>query len=254
MVAVGMRKLLLAVVVLLAVVAGGLAVANVALDRTTVERHTIAAGLVREIVVTSGAGDVALAPAGTRLEVRATQHYVFTKPKLEQTVAGGVLMLKSDCGAKVFTCYADLRVTVPAGVAVTVQADSGDVDATAIDVRSARLRSDSGDVRLRLAGSQQLASARTDSGDVDVVTANARTIEAQSSSGDVTVDAGGRLHRIVARTDSGDVTIAVPRATYAVDAKTDSGHVKVDGITLDDRAPNSIEAQTDSGDVAVRAG
>jgi DUF4097 and DUF4098 domain-containing protein YvlB len=254
MVAVGMKKLLLAVVVLVVVLAGGLAIANTAFDRTAVRRHTFAAGAVREIVVTSAAGDIDLAPAAARLEVRETQHYVLTKPKLEQALAGGVLTLESDCGAKVLTCYDDLRVTVPAGVAVSADTDSGDVGATAIPARNARLRSDSGDVRLQLAGRQQLAWAHTDSGDVDVVAAAADAVDAQSSSGDVTVDAGGRPRRVVARSDSGDLTLTVPPGEYAVDATTDSGHVKVDGITLNDRAPSSIEARTDSGDVTVRAG
>jgi hypothetical protein len=248
-----MRRLLLAVVVLLVVAAGALAVANVALDRTTVEQNTVT-GPVRAIVVTSGAGDVDLVPAGARLEVRETQHYLVRKPKLRQTVASGVLTLSSDCATLFLTCYADLRVAVPAGVEVTVHADSGDVDASAIGARSARMRSDSGDVGLGLVGHQQLAQARTSSGDVDVVVDDARAVDAQSDSGDVTVDAGAVPHRVVARTSSGDVTITVPRGTYAVDAKTDSGHVKVDELTLDDRAPNSIEARTDSGDVIVRAG
>jgi hypothetical protein len=254
MVAGRMKKLLLVVVVLLVVIAGGLAVVDTTFDQTKVKRHTIAAGPVREIVVTSAAGDIDLAPAGARVEVRETQHYVLTKPKLDLAVAGGVLTVESHCGAKVLACYADLRVTVPAGVAVTAEADSGDVDATAIGARNARLRSDSGDVRLQLVGRQQLAWAHTDSGDVDVVAADALDVDAQSSSGDITVNAGGRPRRIVARSDSGDVTLTVPPGEYAVDAKTDSGHVKVDGITLNDRAPSSIEARTDSGDVTVRAG
>jgi DUF4097 and DUF4098 domain-containing protein YvlB len=248
-----MRKLLLAVVVLLVAVAGALVVVSVAFDRTAVKLHAVK-GPVSAIVVTSGTGDVDLVPAGTRLEVRETQHYVLTKPKLEQTVAGGVLTIKSDCNTKILTCYADLQVTVPPGAAVTVDAGSGDVDASGIGARNARLHSDSGDIRLKLVGRQPLASAQTDSGDVDVVTAAARTVQAQSDSGDVTVDAGGSPRRTVARSNSGDVTVTVPRGAYAVDAKTDSGDVKVDGITIDEGAPSSIQARTDSGDVTVRAG
>ena len=253
MVAGGMRKLLLAVVVLLVIVAAALVVVSVVLDRTSVQRHAIK-GPVSAIVVRSSAGDVDLVPAGTRLEVRETRHYVFAKPKLEQSVSGGVLTIKSDCNTKVVTCYSDLRVTVPPGAAVTVEADSGDVEAGELGARNARLRSDSGDVRLELVGRQQLASARTDSGHVDVVAAAARTIDAQSDSGDVTVDAAARPHRTVALSDSGDVTVTVPPGAYAVDAKTDSGDVKVEGITIDEGAPSSIQARTDSGDVTVRAG
>jgi hypothetical protein len=48
--------------------------------------------------------------------------------------------------------------------------------------------------------------------------------------------------------------VTVPPGAYAVDAKTDSGDVKVEGITIDEGAPSSIQARTDSGDVTVRAG
>jgi hypothetical protein len=248
-----MGKLLLAVVVLLAVVAGGLAVVSVAFDRTAVRQHAVA-GPLRVIVVKSGAGDVSLVPAAGPLEVRETQHYVVTKPKLDLTLASGVLTLSSDCATPLFTCYADLRAPVPPGAEVTVNADSGDVDTTAVDARSVRLHSNSGDVRLGLVGHQQVARAQTNSGDVDVAADDARDIDAESNSGDVTVAARAVPHRVVARTDSGSVTITVPRGTYAVDAKTNSGNVKVDGITIDDHAPNSLEANTSSGDVTVRAG
>jgi hypothetical protein len=248
-----MRKLLLVVVVLLAAVAGVLVVVSLAFDRSAVKHHAVK-GPVSAIVVRSDAGDVDLVPAGTRLEVRETQHYVVTKPTLEQTVARGVLTIKSSCSTTFLTCYSDLRVTVPPGAAVTVEADSGDVDATGIGARSARLHSDSGDVRLELVGRQQVASARTDSGDVDVVAPAARTIDAQSDSGDVTVEAGARPRRAVALSDSGDVMLTVPAGAYAVDAKTDSGDVKVEGLTIDERAPNALQARTDSGDVTVRAG
>jgi DUF4097 and DUF4098 domain-containing protein YvlB len=233
MVAVGMRKLLLAVVVVLVAVTGAFVVAGVAFDRTTVERHAIAGGAISAIVVTSEAGDVQLVPAGTRMEIRETQHYVITKPRFEQTTDGGVLTIKSSCDTKVLTCYADLQVTVPPRAAVTVEAASGDVEATGIGVRDARLHSDSGDV--------------------DVVAAAAREIEARSDSGDVSVDARSSPLRVVARSDSGDVTVTVPRGAYAVDAKAGSGDVKVEGLAIDETAPNSIEARTDSGEVSVRA-
>jgi DUF4097 and DUF4098 domain-containing protein YvlB len=253
MVAVGMRKLLLAVVVVLVAVTGAFVVAGVAFDRTTVERHAIAGGAISAIVVTSEAGDVQLVPAGTRMEIRETQHYVITKPRFEQTTDGGVLTIKSSCDTKVLTCYADLQVTVPPRAAVTVEAASGDVEATGIGVRDARLHSDSGDVHLEPTGRQQLDSAQTDSGDVDVVAAAAREIEARSDSGDVSVDARSSPLRVVARSDSGDVTVTVPRGAYAVDAKAGSGDVKVEGLAIDETAPNSIEARTDSGEVSVRA-
>lgn len=48
-----------------------------------------------------------------------------------------------------------------------------------------------------------------------------------------------------------DLRVSVPRGEYAVSAETDSGDVKVGGISRNDRAARSIEARADSGDVTV---
>lgn len=226
-------KLLVGGALLLTSVGGGLGVVNYALDDTKVNTYAIS-GPVHEIVVKSGSGNVDLIPAGTAVEVRETQHYVSKKPTLDRTLAGGVLTIDSHCDSVLLRCLADLRVTVPAGVKVTVEADSGDIAAKGIDVREAHVKSDSGDIALELAGRQAVVWAHTDSGDVETTVAAAREVDAQ--------------------TDSGDVDVTVPRGDYAVDAATDSGDVKVDGIARNDHAPKSIKARTDSGDVTLRAG
>ena len=248
-----MKKLLLLVVVVVVLAAGALALLNFVFDKERTKTHTVS-GEVTEIVVKSQSGDVDLVPGGDQVEVRETQHYVFDKPKLERDVSGGVLTLESDCSAKLaLKCYSDLRVTVPAGIKVTVKADSGDVDARAIDVRNAHLESDSGDVRLDLVGRQTLAWAHADSGDVEVVTRDAQAIDAQTDSGDVDVDADGAPRKIVAITDSGDVDVALQAGPYAIDADSDSGDALVEGLQRNDDAPQSIQARTDSGDVKLRA-
>jgi hypothetical protein len=204
---------------------------NYGLDDTQVKHYAIP-GSVQAIVVKSGAGNVDLVPGGERVRVRETQHFVSMKPTLDRTVKAGVLTLDSHCTSVVLRCYADLRVSVPAGVTVSVDADSGDVRAGWPDVREMRVHGDSGDIDLRLAGRQSRVYAHTDSGDV-TTTVRARSVDA--------------------RTDSGDVTVYVPRGDYAVDADTDSGDVDVAGISRNDHAKKSIKARTDSGDVTVRA-
>jgi hypothetical protein len=214
---------------LLVVAGGAYTVVNFAFDHTAVKTHTIAQP-VRSIVVKSGSGDVDLVPAGAKVEVRETQHYVSTKPTLHQDVRDGVLTLDSGCGSHLLRCYSDLRVSVPAGTKVTVEADSGNVDGHGIDVRDMHANSDSGNVRLELVGSQQRAWAHTDSGNVDIV-ADALAVDA--------------------KTDSGNVTVAVPRGDYAVDTHTDSGDTRIDGIIRNDHSRKSIQARTDSGDVTL---
>jgi hypothetical protein len=245
-----MKKLLIVIVVLLVLVPGGLALAGLALGHRKITTHTVAEP-VREIVVKSGSGDVDLIPAGARVQVRETRHYIFEQPTLEQDLTNGVLTLEPHCGGWYFNCSTDLRVTVPAGIEVTVEADSGDVHADGIDVRNIHARSDSGDVHLALGGRQALAWAHTGSGDVHVETANTRAVDAQTDSGDVNIAAQRAPRRVVARTDSGDVNVDVPAGEYAVDTATDSGDENIDGISRNDRAPRSIKAQTDSGDVTL---
>jgi archaeosine-15-forming tRNA-guanine transglycosylase len=242
---------LLVVTVLAVLATTAVAAVNRLLDREDVRTFAITEP-VRSIVVNAGDGDVHLVPAGDRVAVRETRHFVTEKPTLDRDVRDGVLTLASHCGNALLRCSADLRVTVPAGAEVTVQTDSGDVDADGVDLRDAQLRSDSGNVRAELAGGQELVWARTDSGDVTVIAPGARAVDAQTDSGDVKVAGGDRLRRIVAQTDSGDVEVAVPGGAYAIDADTDSGDVAVDGLSRDDRAPRAIEARTDSGDVKLR--
>ena len=57
--------------------------------------------------------------------------------------------------------------------------------------------------------------------------------------------------KALARSGFGDIAIAVPDGTYAVDAKTGFGDVKVSGIATDDGAPRVISGRSSYGDVAI---
>ena len=249
-----MKNLVLVLVLVLVVIGGVWAAANFGFDQTEVRTATVY-GDVREIVVESTSGDVDLVPARRLIEVREARHWVVSQPEFKQTRRNGVLTLKSDCTAEriVVKCYSDLRVSVPTGVKVTVEAGSGDVDLRGADVRSVHVESDSGDIELDLAGRQRLVFASTDSGDVDVVARSARAVDAQSDSGDVTADIGGLPRRIVTGSDSGDIEVIVPRGSYRVRAVSDSGDAKVRGLTRNGSSLQSIHARTDSGDVSVHA-
>ena len=265
-----MQKALILVVLLVILLPAGLVLADVAFENTKVATHAFP-GPIDEIVVRSDGGDVELVPArGRGVQVRETRHYVLKEPTLERDVEDGVLTLEVRCRASFVTCFSELRTSVPAGTKITLDTDSGDVEARGIDVHEARVQSDSGDMRLELIGRQRLVRAQADSGDIDVVTRDARAVdartdsgdvvvttrathavEAQTDSGDVVVAASGLPRRIVAGTDSGDVRVVVPRGAYAIATQTDSGDVNVDGISRNQRAAASIDARTDSGDVTL---
>ena len=57
----------------------------------------------------------------------------------------------------------------------------------------------------------------------------------------------------LAYSDAGNVHVTVPYGPYHVDANTDAGSVKVEGVIRDDLAPQAIDAVTDAGDILVRA-
>lgn len=287
-----MKKALILGALLLILLPAGLVLADVAFESTKVTTHAFP-GPIDEIVVSSDEGDVELVPArGRAVEVRETRHYVFKEPTFERSVEGGVLTIEVRCKTSFATCFSDLRVSVPAGAKITVNSDSGDIEARGVDVAETELRSDSGDMELELLGRQptlrahadsgdleivargaRAVDAETDSGDVDLVTRDALEVEAQTDSGDVdlvtraldvdartdsgdvTVMAGVLPRRIAAGTDAGDVRVTVPPGEYAVSTKTDSGDIKIGAeISRNDRATAVLQAHTDSGDVTLSGG
>lgn len=249
-----MKSLAWALVLLLLIVAGAWTLANFAFARSQVRTDTVF-GTVREIVVKADRGDVDLVPSRTLVQVRETRHWVVSQPELERTRKNGVLTLESTCSAErlVVKCHSDLRIAVPPGVRITVDAGSGDVDLRGTDVRSVHVESGSGDIELDLDGRQTLVFASSDSGDVDLVARSVRAVDAQTDSGDVTADVGGLPRRVVARSNAGDVAVTVPRGAYRIRAVAESGDARVSGLGRDDRSLQSIHARTGDGDVAVRA-
>ena len=247
-------KALLSLVLLVILGATAIVLADVGFRKTTTVRHSFKEP-IRTIVVSADSGDIELVPApGRAVRVRETRRHTFKTPTFRSDVEDGVLTIDASCDAAFITCRTDLRLTVPTGVAVGAESESGDVDARGIQARRARLESDSGDIRAELLGPQRLVRAHSDSGDVDVRTREARVIDAQTKSGDVVVAANGTPRRIVAITDSGDVRVVVPAGQYRVDAEANSGDVKLKGISRNDRAARSIEAHSDSGDVRLDGG
>ena len=125
-----------------------------------------------------------------------------------------MLTINSDCG-KLFLldCTTDFRIEVPAGVAVKVRTDVGNVTGTALASSDVRVKTDVGDV------------------DVDLTTAP---------------------DRLEALTDVGDVELRLPDAAYAIDTDTDVGEIDVRGVVQDDRAPRSVTAKTDVGDITIQ--
>lgn len=221
-----------ATVVVIAATFGGVFGANTLLADKQTRSFTVAAP-VSKVVVDSDVGDVDVVAADTdRITIRQTTHWLTDEPTPTRVVDGGVLRLDDGCGGwNFFRCEADYRITVPRGVELEIDVDTGDIEVDAV-AGALSLHTDSGNVRGR-----ELPAAH---------------VNAKSDSGDVRLAFSTAPASVEAKTDSGDVEVELPRAPYAVDADTDSGDTDVDGIVQYDLASRTVEAKSDSGDVTVR--
>ena len=194
---------------------GGIAYGTNKAFSTTETRTTDVTESVRAIAIDVDTGNVDLVRGSDRVKVEQTSEYLISEPDVERSVKNGVLTIKSDCsgGFMLLDCTTDFRIEVPAGVAVRVKTDVGNVTGTALASSDVRVRTDVGDV------------------DVDLTTAP---------------------DRLEALTDVGDIELGLPDAVYAVDTDTDVGENDIRGVVQDDRAPRSVTAKTDVGDVAIQ--
>jgi len=210
-----MKKVLLIIgVSLLGLLAlGGIAYGTNQAFSTTDTETTRVSERVRAIDVDIDTGDVELV-RGSQMTVEQTSEYLISEPDVERSVKDGVLTLKSDCGGLfLLDCTTDFRIAVPAGVAVQVRTDVGNVTSTALASSDVRVKTDVGDVDLGLTTAPD---------------------------------------RLEALTDVGDVELRLPDAAYATDTDTDVGEIDVNGVVQDDRAPRSVTAKTDVGDITIQ--
>src|SRR4051812_48678480 len=114
------------------------------------ETHAVVAH-VRSVVLDVDRGDVTLVP-GAQVSVRETRRWDFKSPHVTRSVRDGVLTVKARCrGAwPLSACATDLRVALPAGVAVKVTTNVGDVTARGLATADTRVRTNDGDVRVGL--------------------------------------------------------------------------------------------------------
>ncbi len=205
--------LLLGAVIAIASLAGFAYAADKTFGTRTTSHTSTISQPVREVVIEANVGDVALVRGDGRVTVheKRRRHGARTR----QTLRDGVLTLASDChGSWLRACGTGFRVELPAGVALRVKTNAGDVRAEAIESPAVRVRTNAGDIELDLARAPS---------------------------------------RVEADTNVGDVDIAVPGGAYAVDAGTTIGDREVAGLVEDASAARSISARSDVGDLTVRA-
>lgn len=171
---------------------------------------------------------------GRPVRVRYSDSFAFGHaPVVRRDIGGGVLSIHARCPTMVMgTCSSRYRVTVPDNVPVTVRTAAGDV-----------------------LFSNFRGSARIDThdGDISVARFCGFSLRAQSQTGDVQATAACAAERMVLRSRTGDVRAIVPPGRYRIDASTDDGTRRLNGITSVDDAPFQIQALSSAGDVSVEA-
>ncbi len=169
------------------------------------------------------------------VDVRRTDSFAFDQPaEAERRVSRGTLSLRSRCPVTVLgSCSASYRLTVPNNVPVTIRTASGNV---------------------RLNGFRGSARIDTLTGDVSASAYCGFVLRARAEEGDVSASASCAPNRLELRSRNGDVRAVVPPGRYRIDADSDTGSQRVDGLTSADDAPFQILALSGEGNVLLEAG
>ena len=187
---------------------------------------------VTQLVVQDSAGDVHVSTgSGSAVGVTEHQTYRGSPPASTHALSGGVLTLAYTCPSS--DCGIDYTVTVPAGLAVQVDAQAGDVTLTGLD-GALQVRADAGDVRATGLGSS--------------------TANLVAGAGDVTLGFDAAPANLSVQADAGDVRITLPGTVgYAVTATADAGDTHVT-VPTSPGSSHVVKAVADAGDVSVTAG
>lgn len=173
-------------------------------------RASIESAGAKRVVVVARAGDLEVRPAtgsvvrGTGKACASREEYLRDLQLLTRR-DGDVLYLEVGApqemkGFGLLYAYLDLTVEVPAGLPVTIQDSSGDIEAH--DVWVEKVTDSSGDMVLSgVTGDLTIADS---SGDINVSRAAGR-VQVQDSSGDIVID--GAREVAIPSDSSGDITI-----------------------------------------------
>jgi hypothetical protein len=195
----------------------------------------------RSFEVTEAVDRVEVQGAATRVElttgpgpvtVRETARYRETPPDTGHAVSGSTLTV-TDPGCRKLAgtagCEVTFAIRVPAGTAVAIGVDVGDV----------RVRDLAGDLTVRIAV-----------GDIDASALRGPTVLAHTGTGTVRLRFGAVPDSVDARVTVGEVDIRVPgTARYAVEC---TGHAEVD-VDRDASSPHRITASSPLGISVGRA-
>ena len=220
-------------VLLLVVVAATLAIWWAASRETRTTTYRVLGDLAA-VRLDLGDADVEIDGGASAVEVRRIDRFAFGAPSRERrSVTDGTLTIMSRCPDQVLgSCRASYRLAVPDNVPLEIQTSSGSVSLT---------------------GVRATVSANTGSGPISASGFCGFQLRASSDTGGVRALAECSADRLELRSRAGDVRAVVPTGRYQIDAQSDSGSVRIRGLTNTPDAPFQIQAMSTSGDVSVEA-
>jgi Toastrack DUF4097 len=195
---------------------------------------------ITSVRVNNESGDVTIR-TGDKASVHRTVHYDRDRPGASHHVQGEVLVLD---GCPVRRCAIDYEITVPAGIRVNGESDSGRIDVSG--AAEVNFKVSSGD--LTVSGVAGRVNLESDSGTVRL-SGLGDDVAVRASSGDVTVD--DARGSVTVRCDSGNIAVTVPRGAYRVSTGTDGGAVRSE-VTDDPSGTHRLDLHTSSGDITVK--
>ncbi|MEU6895320.1 DUF4097 family beta strand repeat-containing protein [Streptomyces sp. NPDC046557] len=182
---------------------------------------------VRTLVIKGTVGDIKVSGEATSVSVTEKHSYQTAEPVASHSLVDGTYTLSYTCPDS--KCGVDYTVQVPAGTAVQVTSETGDINLS------------------KLTGG---IGARTGTGRIEATDLSSPQVQLTTDTGDVTAGFVKSPSSVSAKVSTGDVRIAVPAGQYAVDARSESGDVHVEVPQAADSS-SKIIAKTDTGSVTV---
>lgn len=210
------------------------------------------AGPIARVDVELDGGDVAIdATDGEGASGTITLRWSDIAPEVVHYVEDGVLHVLGRCDPYAGPCLLDVKLSVPASAAVSVQTREG-------NVRVAGVRGDvevgtgAGDFEGHdIPGSLFVES---DGGSIVADGLSGLFVDARTAEGDIDLRTRSRPARLVARTGNGDVSVVVPKGAYRIAADAPRGELDVGAAIQPDPAADAVlVVGTESGDVTIRA-
>ncbi|WP_433335730.1 DUF4097 family beta strand repeat-containing protein [Spirillospora sp. CA-294931] len=222
--------------------------------RTSVQEHHRP---IREVQVDAGEAEVTIGPGpADRVRVHQTLGYVLSDPRVRQSVAGDVLIVKFECDDSALDlndeCEGQIDLRVPPGVGVRAAVSSGRI---AVRDLHGPLRLQAASGLLEMAEVRGDVWAEADSGMIKGTGLASPELTARVDSGALRLAFTRPPRRVEAKSGSGPIRVTVPPGSYyRVDARSESSDTRVDTALHDPSSERYIRATSGSGPVRVLRG